>query len=101
MEFVLSLREALGREELRSLTDGPAKAMVESNPALLLVPLEYETLQRVLCPKCGGRSWDSVIHASLTPRADLNWSHSIGGDYHECKCKACGYVLTVTFWFAN
>ena len=33
--------------------------------------------------------------------AELNWSHSIGGDYHECKCNGCGSVLTVTFWFSN
>jgi hypothetical protein len=75
--------------------------MIESNPALLLVPLEYETLKKVLCPKCRGHSWDSVTHASLPPRGNLNWSYSIGGDYHECKCKGCAQVLAVAFWFSR
>ena len=98
MEFVLSLAEALRRLEKQPTPDH----LDLGGASLFLIPLEYETLGRILCPQCGTHEWDTLIHASLPRRADMDWPYvGPGGDRHQRQCKKCEHNITVTFWFTK
>lgn len=97
MEFVLTIGEGMGR-----LDTTPSARQVAQNASLLLIPLEYETLNRILCPGCSGHAWQTTMRMSLTPREDLDWPFTCpGGDLHHCECKTCGHSIEVTFWFTK
>ena len=97
MEFVLSLKDGLARELAR-----PTREQLDLMASGLLIPLEYEALDRIVCPICTERDWDLLKQWALERRVDLEWPYSCpGGDAHECRCNSCGHSMTVTFWFTN
>ena len=97
MEFVLTLKEGLSR-----LPEPPDPGVLKMLASALLIPLEYETLGRILCPGCAGHDWESVVRASIPRHQSLEWRRSgPGGDRHTCECKRCGHAMEVTFWFSD
>jgi len=97
MKFILTLEEALARQSEKP--DSDQLPMLASD---LMVPLEYETLSRIMCPSCGEYDWEVGMQAALTPNDKLNWPYPTpAGDRLSCECKMCGHALTVTFWFSE
>ena len=97
MEFVLTLKEALDRQ-----TEKPDPEQLQMLASIFIVPLEYETLSRIMCPGCGAHEWDKGIQAALAPNEKMNWPYPTpAGDRLNCTCKTCGHPLTVTFWFSE
>ena len=97
MEFVLTLAEGLAR-----VKEQPSPEHLRMLASAFLIPLEYETLNRILCPQCSGHTWETSVRESLAKRVELEWPyHSPGGDRHHSQCKRCGQQIVVTFWFAT
>lgn len=103
MDFVLTLREGLRRHNERAKPEEQLKLeQVQSGASGFVVPLEYETLGRILCPNCLGHEWDTLICESLARHAQMDWPYlGPGGDRHHCECKKCRHAITVTFWFTR
>ncbi len=98
--FVLTLGEALSR-----LSESPTEEQLQLMASLPLVPLEYETLNRILCPHCAGHRWNRVtqeaLHGGDTP-GKLDWPYfSPPGDRLTCSCADCGHTIRATFWFTR
>jgi len=99
IEFVLSLQDALAR-----LPDAqrPSQDQLEMFASSFLIPLEYEKLNSLCCPRCGSNTWDQVSRGSVAPKVGFDWPYSCpGGDEHNCRCKQCGHSLVVQFWFTK
>lgn len=97
MEFVLSLKEGLARMPVQ-----PAPENLKIMASACLVPLEYETLNRIPCPRCAKHDWQLTMQAALAGRKDLDWPYSgPGGDRLYCQCKGCGHSIEATFWFTK
>jgi hypothetical protein len=96
-EFVLTLSEGLGR-----LAPSPSPEGLGVVASTVMIPLEYETLNRILCPKCAAHEWESHIRRSIVGHEKLRWPYPTpGGDRHNCVCKACGFSITATFYFTT
>src|SRR4029450_1146532 len=99
IEFVLSLPDALDR-----IPGGrhPSLDRLETFASTFLVPLEYEKLNSVDCPRCGNHSWDQISQATLSRKKGLDWPYLCpAGDEHHCRCKQCGHSIVVRFWFTS
>jgi hypothetical protein len=95
--FVLTLTEGLQRQRTP-----PPPEHVRMVASAFLIPLEYETLSRILCPRCANHDWESAERESLAPHGKLRWSYPTpGGDRHTYHCKGCGYSISVTFYFSE
>jgi hypothetical protein len=94
-EFVLALSEALARQ-----TDPPSGSALELMATALLVPLEYEMLNRILCQSCAANEWDTLVRRQVAGRQEIHWPYAPAGDEHHCVCRKCGYEITVLFWFS-
>jgi len=97
MEFVLSLADAL-----KSLEEAPDSQALRMMAGSLLVPSEYQTLRRIVCPECKKNEWATEARESLARNQVFDWPFSCpAGDRHHCRCKGCGHRITVTFWFTQ
>lgn len=97
MEFVLTLEEGLARARTQ-----PAPEQLSMMASALLVPLEYETLNRILCPGCAGHDWRLTMQGALRDREQFDWPYfGPAGDELHCECERCGHSITVTFWFTK
>jgi hypothetical protein len=97
MEFVLSLADAL-----KGLQDPPDPSALRMMASSLLVPSEYQTLRRIVCPECKKHEWETEVRESLVGNRVFDWPFMCpAGDRHHCRCKSCGHSITVTFWFTQ
>jgi hypothetical protein len=96
VQVVLKLKDALAR-----LSKQPLPEQLERMASSLLIPLEYDTLS-IACPQCGDHVWEQTQQSALRPRNDLEWPYNTpGGDEHQCRCRRCGHLMTITFWFTK
>lgn len=65
MEFLLTLAEAVS-----GLTEQPTADDLEFGASSFLIPLEYQTLRRILCPRCRGHAWETVMREALLPHTN-------------------------------
>lgn len=68
--------------------------------SILLIPLEHQILDRLMCPTCSAHVWDKIAQTALIKHPALDWPHVPGGDRPTCKCRSCGYTAGVIFRFA-
>ncbi len=96
LQFELQLADAL---KAAGQTEVP-----EFLQSSYLVPLEYTILRALGCPGCGATELERDGQASLGHRDDAHWKtwpFSPAGDRLYCHCPACGFAVTLVFWFVT
>jgi hypothetical protein len=97
MDFVLTLAEGLKRLE-QPVSPDALKYLASS----IIVPLEYETLNRIQCPQCSKHTWERLVQFAVPAKPNMDWPFlGPGGDRLDCQCKNCGHAITVNFWFTR
>lgn len=96
---ILSLQEGLRRMPRGTTL---TREQLEIGASSVLVPLEYEKLDTLVCPQCGAPNLQQISRGSLSARKDVPWPYACpAGDEHKCICKECGLFVVVRFWFCD